>query len=233
MSVAAVAASPVASSQGPAAAGSAVAGYVEAVTVNAVLGWAWVAGRPDRLRMELRLGAETVAEAAADELREDLARNGIGDGRHAFTLPVPDAYRPRLAELRVFACLPDGDAVPLGTPPVDGGLDARLQALQRGMEMLVGSQRVLHRNLQAALLARAEGTAAAAQAAEAGDAQRSLQDGFATLEQFVVRLEAALVQGVAPAAAPGAPRWAMRGLAAATAGSLLLSTWALLHAMPG
>ncbi len=232
MSVAAVASLP-APATGPAAVSPAVAGYVEAVTANAVLGWAWVAGQPDRLRMELRLDAVTVAEAAADELREDLARNGIGDGRHAFTLPVPEAHRPRLAELRVFACLPDGKAVPLGTPPVDGGLEERLQALQRGMEMLVGSQRVLHRNLQAALLARAEGTAAPASPADAAEAQRSLQDGFATLEQFVVRLEAALVQGAAPAAPPVASRWAMRGLAAAAAGSLLLSTWALLHVMPG
>ena len=192
-------------------------GYVEAVTATAVLGWAWVPGQPNPLHMELRLGAELVAETVADELREDLARNGIGEGRHAFTLAVPDAYRPRLAELRVFARTEDGKAVPLGTPPVDGGLEQRLQALQRGMEMLVGSQRVLHRNLQAALLARSEAPATAP-AAEAAEAQRSLQEGFATLEQFVVRLEAA--------------RWTVGAVAALAAAALALSSWALLHAMP-
>jgi hypothetical protein len=208
----------------------AVAGYVEAVTATAVLGWAWMPGQPGPLRMQLRLGAETVAEADADELREDLARNGIGEGRHAFTLPVPEPYRPRLAELRVFACTPDGKAVPLGTPPVDGGLEDRLQALQRGMEMLVGSQRVLHRNLQAALLARSDPPGAASPAI---DAQRSLQEDFATLEQFVVRLEAALVNGAPRPAAPASPRWALGGIAATAALSLALSSWALLHAMPG
>ena len=81
----------------------AVTGYVEALTATAALGWAWTPGQAEPLKVELRLGAQVVAEAVADGLRPDLARSGIGEGRHAFTLKTPEALRPRLAELRVFA----------------------------------------------------------------------------------------------------------------------------------
>ncbi|MGI4954842.1 MAG: hypothetical protein ACRYGM_23800 [Janthinobacterium lividum] len=220
----------------------AVAGYVEAVTAVAVLGWAWIPGDGTPLTVMLRLGEATLSEAVADGLRDDLARSGIGEGRHAFTLPVPEDHRARLGELRVYARTPDGDAVPLGAPPAEDGVGETLVRLQRGMEMLVGSQRVLHRNLQAALLARGDvnpdpnlSRPAADQARinPAAD-QARIRDEIATLELFVVRLEQALAASRPDAPPPaGGPRWALGAVAGAAGLALLLSGWALIHALPG
>ena len=58
-----------------------VVGYVEAVTEIAALGWVWRSGFDERLTVELRLGDQTIGQARADGLREDLARSGIGDVR--------------------------------------------------------------------------------------------------------------------------------------------------------
>ena len=180
MSVAAVASLP-APATGPVAVGPPVAGYVEAVTANAVLGWAWAAGQPDRLRMELRLGAE---RSWPKRRRTSCAR--ISPATASATAGTPSPCRCRRRTVRAWPSCACSRACRTArrcrsaTPPVDGGLEERLQALQRGMEMLVGSQRVLHRNLQAALLARAGfGRRGAGGRSEA---QRSLQDGFATLE---------------------------------------------------
>jgi len=216
----------------------AVAGYVEAVTAVAVLGWAWIPGDGTPLTVMLRLGEATLSEAVADGLRDDLARSGIGEGRHAFTLPVPEDHRARLGELRVYARTPDGDAVPLGAPPAEDGIGETLVRLQRGMEMLVGSQRVLHRNLQAALLARGDvnpdrPAADQARISPAAD-QARISDEIATLELFVVRLEQALAASRPDAPPPpGGPRWALGAVAGAAGLALLLSGWALIHTLPG
>ena len=209
---------------------SAVAGYVEAVTENAVLGWVWSQGHAQTLGVELRLGEEVVARSVADELREDLVRNGIGDGRHAFTLAVPEAARGRLSELRVFALDLSGDPVALGQPPAEDGVGERLAHLHRGMEMLVGSQRVLHRNLQAALLARGEEGNAVSEIAAA---QAGLKEGIATLELFVMRLEEKLSAAASQPEPEAGPRWALGGVAAAAFAALAVSVWALIRVMPG
>lgn len=210
----------------------AVAGYVEALTATAALGWVWTPGQAEPLPVELHLGAEVVAKAIADGPREDLLRSGIGEGRHAFSLAVPEALRARLAELRVVACTPDGAVVPLGNPPVEDGLNERLAQLTRGMEVLVGSQRVLHRIVQAALLAPAQ--SGPASLAEIAVTQAALQESTATLELFVVRLEQAMVGlTLQPSSGPASPRWALGGIAAVSAAALVASIWALVRIMPG
>ena len=219
----------------PAVAGPAVTGYVEAITANAAMGWAWTPGQAEPLTVELRLGAEVVAEAVADGLRPDLARSGIGEGRHAFTLKTPEALRGRLAELRVFARGPDGAAVPIGSVPAEDGIAERLVQLSRGMEMLIGSQRVLHRNVQAALLAGPQAGAqpgAAASMAEVAATQASLVESVATLELFVTRLEQGMAALAAQRTRGAGPRWALAGLAALSLAALVLSAWALVHVLP-
>ncbi len=213
----------------------AVTGYGEAITATAALGWAWTPGQAEPLTVELRLGPEVVAEAVADGLRPDLARSGIGEGRHAFTLKTPERLRSRLAELRVFARTADGAAVPLGSVPAEDGVAERLAQLGRGMEMLIGSQRVLHRNVQAALLAAPQagaqpGAQPGASMADVAAAQAALADSVATLELFVTRLE----QGMAALATQrtAQPRWALGGLAALSTAALAASVWALVHALP-
>lgn len=222
--------------QRPAVTGPAATGYVEAITATAALGWAWTPGRAEPLTVELRLGAEVVAEAVADGLRPDLARSGIGEGRHAFALKTPEALRGRIAELRVFARTAEGAAVPLGTVPAEDGVAERLVQLSRGMEMLIGSQRVLHRNVQAALLAGpqagAPSGASAPSLADVAATQAALADSVATLELFVTRLEQGMAALATQRTRTAQPRWALGGLAALSAAALVLSVWALIHVMP-
>lgn len=220
----------------PAASAPSVTGYVEAATPTAMIGWAWVPGQAEPVSVQLYLGQQMVAEALADGLREDLARNGIGEGRHAFTLPVPEALRSRTAELSVVARAADGSGTSLVGPPLEDGLTEKLARLQRGMEMLVSSQRVLHRNVQAALLAQpGEATTPDAVAGIAA-AQASVQEGIATLELFVVRLEQGMANLAAQAAVPASgdapPRWALAGVAGAAGLALLFSMCGLLLALP-
>ena len=218
------------------AARPAVTGYVEAITATAAMGWAWTPSQAEPLTVELRLGAEVLVQAVADGLRPDLARSGIGEGRHAFTLKIPEAVRGRLAELRVFVRTADGAAVPLGSVPAEDGVAERLVQLSRGMEMLIGSQRVLHRNVQAALLAGpqagAQPGATAASVAEVSAAQASLVESVATLELFVARLEQGMAAMAAQRTRAAQPRWALGGLAALSTAALVLSVWALIHVMP-
>lgn len=214
------------------AARPAVTGYVEAITATAAMGWAWTPGQAEPLTVELRLGAEVVAEAVADGLRPDLARSGVGEGRHAFSLKIPDAVRGRLGELRVFARTADGAAVPVGTVPAEDGIAERLVQISRGMEMLIGSQRVLHRNVQAALLAAPQPGVAAASAAEVAATQASLVESVATLELFVTRLEQGMAAMAAQRPRAAQPRWALGGLLALSTAALVLSAWALIHVMP-
>ena len=205
-----------------------VTGYVEAMTATAALGWVWTPGDAEPLTVELRLAQQVVGQAVADEMREDLARSGIGSGRHAFTLPVPESFQPRLTELRVYARTKEDKLVPLGAPPAENGVAERLANIQRALEMVIGSQRLLHRNQQAALL-KQDGTTPLAEIAAT---QTALQEGIDTLEIIVARLEQALAAH--PAAAQPAPRHiALAGVAATALLALLASLWALARTMLG
>src|SRR5690349_7340512 len=129
-----------------------VTGYVEAATADRLVGWAWAPASPaERVRIELHLGEKVVAHTVADLPRSDLLANGIGDGRHAYEVAVPPEVRARAAELRVFAQSGENPAIPIGAPPAAEELSAQIAKLMQGMDTLVNSQRVMHRNLQAAL----------------------------------------------------------------------------------
>lgn len=200
-----------------------VVGYVEAVTESAALGWTWRPGSSDRLAVELRLGEQTVARASADGLREDLARSGIGDGRHAFALPIPGELRTRGGELRVVVVGEDGADVVLDTPPAPVANADGLANVQRGLDMLIGSQRVLHRNLQAALLQQPSISNALA---EIATVQAGLQESLATFELFAVRLEHALANREAPTSTSKRSR-AVTIMAVMATLALFCSCWAL------
>lgn len=205
-----------------------VTGYVEALTETAALGWVWQPGSSDRLTVELRLGEQVLAQACADGMREDLARSGIGDGRHAFALPIPEAMRSRANEMRVFVICQGNAAIALDAPPSPVASVDRLADVQRGVDMLVGSQRLIHRNLQAALLQQTPSLTNAL--ADISAAQAGLQESIATFELFAIRLEQALVTREPPATAVPT----RRGLQIVTAISslaLLGSCWALYRAM--
>lgn len=192
-----------------------VAGYVEAVTADRVLGWAWCPRSPGlRAGVELRLGDDVVARALADLPRADLASSGIGDGSHAFSLAIPEPCQGRASELRVFAQAGDGVPVAIGPPPAAEALSDQVGRMMRGLDVLVGSQRVLHRNLQAALTARPDGMAE--QLLRLASAQAAMAEQLADVERFVVRLDKHLAAAPQPGAKPpGVPRAALWALAVA------------------
>lgn len=169
----------------------AIVGYVEARTADRILGWAWDPASPEeRLTVALLDGDRVVAETRADRPREDLARNGVGDGAHAFELAVPEALRGQSGRLAVRARAADGRDVVLGAPPPVGGDAAPLLRLQRGLEQIAAQQRLILRNLRASPNDDA--------LARVSSAQARLEEQIATLEVFVARLDerlAALADG--------------------------------------
>lgn len=82
-----------------------------------VTGWVWLPVEPGRrLRVEVLFGEPPLrVEAMADRHRPDLEAAGKGDGRHGFTVPLPEALAER--EPLVDVRLPDFPAARLrGTP---------------------------------------------------------------------------------------------------------------------
>jgi hypothetical protein len=169
-----------------------VVGYVEACTMDRLLGWAWAPASPElRTTIELRLGDAVVANCVADVMRADLASNGIGEGRHAYDIAIPTELRGRTAELRVFARSGDGEAFPIGAPPDAEGLSDQVTKLLRGVDMLLNSQRVIHRNLQTALTAKSATDAepVAAALGRMAELQAGTEAQMTAVECFVVRLD--------------------------------------------
>jgi hypothetical protein len=182
-----------------------VVGYVEAVAADRLLGWAWAPVTPDlRAAIELRLGDTVVARTVADLPRADLETNGIGDGRHAYNVTIPPEYRDRTAELRVFARIGDGPAVPIGATPAADGLADQVTKVMRGMDTLLNSQRLIHRNLQAALTARpaapdTDAETVSATLAKMSEMQAATIEQISSVERFVMRLDEHLAR-LSPAA---------------------------------
>lgn len=168
-----------------------IVGYVEACTADRLLGWAWKPAEPAlHVTIELRLGDEVIATSVADVLRPDLAGNGIGDGRHAYEIAIPADYRTRSAELRVYARPAGGEATPIGAPPAADSLSDQVSRMSRGVEMMLNSQRVIHRNLQAALTAGKDGEATSSVTLERiAELQSATATQLSAVEQFVVRLD--------------------------------------------
>lgn len=189
----------------------AIRGFVEAMGPERVVGWAWDATQPAaRVRVELRDGDTVLAVTEADQPRPDLARNGVGDGAHAFAFTLDDASHD-VARLHVVAIDADGTAVPLGAPPPAPD-DAR-----RTLDSLVSSQRVLHRNLQAVLLAVKAREPVEAALDKLAETQAALAARTTELEGFVLRLDSHLARLAPHEAAPRAGRASLLALCAAIA----------------
>lgn len=70
----------------------AVIGGFEAFGSGEVIGWAAVAGTNERLEVKLLIDGAEAVTAKANVFREDLAREGVGDGYHAFYIRIPKKY---------------------------------------------------------------------------------------------------------------------------------------------
>ncbi|AUC97973.1 MULTISPECIES: hypothetical protein [Bradyrhizobium] len=75
-----------------------ISGHVDAFNENRIAGWALYDQHPDkRVRIEIYINDELVAEVVADQFRNDLLKLNKGDGHHAFTfVPPGGTYQPPL-----------------------------------------------------------------------------------------------------------------------------------------
>ena len=76
---------PTASSEPPA-----YEGYYDITNCNAILAWAWDMNRPNEaVKVDIYDGDTLLATLTADALRDDLLKNGKGNGKHGVFYPTP------------------------------------------------------------------------------------------------------------------------------------------------
>ena len=126
-----------------------VNGRVDAIDQGCVFGWAFDPAEPNRrLAIRATLDGKTIAEAVADRDRPDLRRNGIGDGKHAFEIMLPEPAVSRASDLVVVAVNGTGNEQALRVPRPDeqaaGALIAApLTKVLDRLDVLMASQRQL------------------------------------------------------------------------------------------
>lgn len=182
-----------------------VQGLVDRALPDRLYGWAWNASNPgERVAVELRLGDALVARTTADLARHDLEKAGVGDGCHAFELPLEAEWIRRASELSVVVRTADGVATPIpmrvrrqapettALPPA--GLQRTLDGLAAGQER-VGAQVA---DLAARLPGPEERDAVRALVA----AQAALAERLDTLALWLARLDERLADAGAAAGSP-------------------------------
>jgi hypothetical protein len=177
-----------------------VTGYIDAIAENRVFGWAWDPQRPTaRIAIRIMGGGDSIAALIANQRREDLIANGVGDGAHAFDAMLPDGVLPD--EVQVFAVCPEsGKTIELARAPAPAleGPSSLPATLHETIGRLVRAQRLLHGNLQSAILAIEELRKAKAEPAGARDADDADKDAQhvdgALLAERIDTLEAAALR---------------------------------------
>ncbi|MDQ0138274.1 hypothetical protein J2T08_006219 [Neorhizobium galegae] len=134
-------------------------GRVDAVDMGRIFGWAFDPMAPDqRLTIRVLLDGKVIAEAVADRNRPDLRRNGIGDGKHAFEIALPDPLHSRANDVVVMARNGAGSEQALRVPqPNEQAAEALIAAplakVLDKLDVLMAAQRQLQvsqRSLQRA-----------------------------------------------------------------------------------
>ncbi|MBD9373735.1 hypothetical protein IB238_13995 [Rhizobium sp. ARZ01] len=124
-------------------------GRVDAIDSGRVFGWAFDPMAPDhRLTIRVLLDGKVIAEAVADRNRPDLRRNGIGDGKHAFEIALPEPAQSRPGDLVVVALGESGAEQALRVPqPNEQAAEALIAApltkVLDKLDVLMASQRQL------------------------------------------------------------------------------------------
>ncbi|NLS05963.1 hypothetical protein HGP14_21700 [Rhizobium sp. P32RR-XVIII] len=124
-------------------------GRVDAIDMGRVFGWAFDPMAPDqRLTIRVLLDGKVIAETVADRNRPDLRRNGIGDGKHAFEIALPDPVQSRANDLVVVARNGSGSEQTLRVPQPDEQaaealIAAPLAKVLDKLDVLMASQRQL------------------------------------------------------------------------------------------
>lgn len=96
-------------------------GRVDALDGNRLHGWIWDETRPDQpMTVKLYCDGKLAREIKADQSRIDLRRNGIGDGKHAFSMELDEALVAARARLTVIGVSPaTGTELELRLPAAD------------------------------------------------------------------------------------------------------------------
>jgi hypothetical protein len=71
-------------------------GRVQGVSNGRVIGWVWDPQAPERrVEVAIEIGGELIAQVLADQPRDDLLSERIGDGAHGFVIELPAPPRAR------------------------------------------------------------------------------------------------------------------------------------------
>ncbi|WP_266029486.1 hypothetical protein [Brucella intermedia] len=130
----------------------AMKGRVDAIEEGRLYGWAFDPSVPtERLLIRVLLDDKPIAEAPADKDRPDLKRNGIGDGKHAFEVMLPQFAAARAGELVVVAANAAGGEQKLRVPkPDEQAAEALIAApmtrILDKLDILMAAQRQLQVN---------------------------------------------------------------------------------------
>lgn len=88
-------------------------GNLDTASPDCVSGWVWAKNRPwDRLSVEILVDGMVIAECIANEFRQDLLDNEIGDGMYCFN----HNFAPSLVGLREISVRLKGGGGPVGKP---------------------------------------------------------------------------------------------------------------------
>jgi len=168
---------------------SEVRGLIDNATPDRLYGWAWDAMHPGtRLQVELRLAGEVMARTIADFPRPDLAKNGIGDGKHAFEFALIPDWVDRHRELTVAAFGVDGSEFPIAVRIRRLDDTQVATQLQKLVETAMAEQQSMRDDFaalreQAAALPQASAVAAmTASQADLGEKVRALEIWLARLD---------------------------------------------------
>lgn len=185
-----------------------VRGLIDNATSDRLYGWAWDAKHPGaRLKVELRLAGEVIANTIADFVRPDLARMGVGDGCHAFEFPLVPAWIERRSELTAVAFGVDGSEFPVAMRlrRSDDTAGAATAHIVRALETLQGDQEGIRTELRT-LRERAEGLPDMGTVAAIRHAQAELERKVEQLELWLTRVDARLGESHPGASSEGGRR---------------------------
>src|SRR5712691_1463279 len=99
-------------------AAEALQGCIDEANGKRITGWIWNRLHPgEPIAVELIAGNTRLASVMANQYRSDLRQAGIGDGRHAFTIPLGMALLPQARHVLHLRCADTGAELP-GSPVV-------------------------------------------------------------------------------------------------------------------
>ncbi|HVJ54317.1 MAG TPA: hypothetical protein VM689_17770 [Aliidongia sp.] len=186
-----------------------IEGRIDAIEEGKVYGWVWDRLRPeDRLTVEIRLGERVLATCIADQRREDLAGNGVGDGGHAFVAELAEMPAPgEIGAVVAHVTSPSSESTATLRPRLDAGVPPEnilAQPITRIAELLEASltgnrqiqlgQQALARELRTLTTQTAPDGAAAQAKAEIESTQKALGSQIEALEIFNLRLDGTLAE---------------------------------------